>query len=101
MVNSVEGDLKKPHPVTSLMFLAAAMGFVGVRRTPVNLSPDPERPQVAAVMVCRGTHPKPPGKGVRRESGGCVSGTTHNREGRLLLGAATYSPGPTPSAAHP
>lgn len=53
-MNFVEGYLKKPHLVTSLVLLAAVVGFVGYRRMPVNLFPDSERPQVAVVTVYPG-----------------------------------------------
>jgi multidrug efflux pump subunit AcrB len=53
-MNIVEGYLKKPHLVTSLILLAAVVGFVGYRRMPVNLFPDSERPQVAVVTVYPG-----------------------------------------------
>jgi multidrug efflux pump subunit AcrB len=53
-VNFVEGYLKKPHLVTSLVLLAAVIGFVGYRRMPVNLFPDSERPQIAVVTVYPG-----------------------------------------------
>ena len=50
----VEGYLKKPHLITSLVLLAAVVGFVGYRRMPVNLFPDSERPQIAVVTVYPG-----------------------------------------------
>jgi multidrug efflux pump subunit AcrB len=53
-MNFVEGYLKKPHLVTSLVLLAAVVGFVGYRRMPVNLFPDSERPQIAVVTVYPG-----------------------------------------------
>lgn len=53
-MNSVEGYLKKPHLVTSLVLLAAVVGFVGYRHMPVNLFPDSERPQIAVVTVYPG-----------------------------------------------
>lgn len=53
-MNFVQGYLKKPHLVTSLVLLAAVVGFVGYRRMPVNLFPDSERPQVAVVTVYPG-----------------------------------------------
>jgi len=53
-MNFVEGYLKKPHLVTSLVLLAAVVGFIGYRRMPVNLFPDSERPQVAVVTVYPG-----------------------------------------------
>jgi len=53
-MNFVEGYLKKPHLITSLVLLAAVIGFVGFRRMPVNLFPDSERPQIAVVTVYPG-----------------------------------------------
>ncbi|MGC8990605.1 MAG: efflux RND transporter permease subunit, partial [Verrucomicrobiia bacterium] len=53
-MNFVEGYLKKPHLITSLVLLAAVVGFVGYRRMPVNLFPDSERPQIAVVTVYPG-----------------------------------------------
>ena len=53
-MNFVEGYLKKPHLITSLVLLAAVIGFVGYRRMPVNLFPDSERPQIAVVTVYPG-----------------------------------------------
>jgi multidrug efflux pump subunit AcrB len=53
-VNFVDGYLKKPHLVTSLVLLAAVIGFVGYRRMPVNLFPDSERPQISVVTVYPG-----------------------------------------------
>ncbi len=53
-MNFVEGYLKKPHLVTSLVLLAAVIGFVGYRRMPVNLFPDSERPQISVVTVYPG-----------------------------------------------
>jgi multidrug efflux pump subunit AcrB len=53
-MNFVERYLKKPHLITSLVLLAAVVGFVGYRRMPVNLFPDSERPQIAVVTVYPG-----------------------------------------------
>jgi multidrug efflux pump subunit AcrB len=53
-MNLVDAYLKKPHLVTSLVLLAAVIGFVGYRRMPVNLFPDSEYPQVAVVTVYPG-----------------------------------------------
>lgn len=53
-MNFVEGYLKKPHLITSLVLLAAVVGFVGYRHMPVNLFPDSERPQIAVVTVYPG-----------------------------------------------
>ena len=53
-MNFVEGYLKKPHLVTSLVLLAAVIGFAGYRRMPVNLFPDSERPQISVVTVYPG-----------------------------------------------
>ncbi|MBU6399526.1 MAG: efflux RND transporter permease subunit [Verrucomicrobia bacterium] len=53
-MNFVEGYLQKPHLVTSLVLLAAVVGFIGYERMPVNLFPDSERPQVAVVTVYPG-----------------------------------------------
>jgi multidrug efflux pump subunit AcrB len=50
----VDRYLGRPHLVTSLVLLAAVVGFVGYRRMPVNLFPDSERPQVAVVTVYPG-----------------------------------------------
>ena len=50
----VDSYLKKPHLVTSLVLLAAVIGFVGYRQMPVNLFPDSERPQIAVVTVYPG-----------------------------------------------
>jgi len=50
----VDRYLRRPHLVTSLVLLAAVVGFVGYRRMPVNLFPDSERPQVAVVTVYPG-----------------------------------------------
>jgi len=50
-MNIVEGYLRKPHLLTSLVLLGAVIGFVGYRRMPVNLFPDSERPQIAVVTV--------------------------------------------------
>ena len=53
-MNIVESYLKRPHLVTSLVLLAAVIGYVGYHRIPVNLFPDSERPQVAVVTVYPG-----------------------------------------------
>lgn len=53
-MNFVAGYLKKPHLITSLVLLAAVVGFIGYRRMPVNLFPDSERPQIAVVTVYPG-----------------------------------------------
>lgn len=53
-MNFVDGYLKKPHLITSLVLLAAVVGFVGFRHMPVNLFPDSERPQIAVVTVYPG-----------------------------------------------
>jgi multidrug efflux pump subunit AcrB len=53
-MNLIEGYLKKPHLLTSLVLLAAVVGFVGYRHMPVNLFPDSERPQIAVVTVYPG-----------------------------------------------
>jgi len=53
-MNIVDSYLKKPHLLTSLVLLAAVIGFVGYRRMPVNLFPDSERPQIAVVTVYPG-----------------------------------------------
>ncbi|MGP8199168.1 MAG: efflux RND transporter permease subunit [Limisphaerales bacterium] len=53
-MNFVERYLKKPHLITSLVLLAAVVGFVGYRHMPVNLFPDSERPQIAVVTVYPG-----------------------------------------------
>lgn len=53
-MNFVETYLKKPHLITSLVVLAAVVGFIGYRRMPVNLFPDSERPQIAVVTVFPG-----------------------------------------------
>ena len=53
-MNLVESYLKRPHLVSSLVLLAAVVGFVGYRRMPVNLFPDSERPQIAVVTVYPG-----------------------------------------------
>ncbi|NOZ77621.1 MAG: efflux RND transporter permease subunit [Acidobacteria bacterium] len=53
-MNLVESYLKKPHLLTSLVLLAAVIGFVGYHRMPVNLFPDSERPQIAVVTVYPG-----------------------------------------------
>ena len=50
----VDAYLKRPHLVSSLVLLAAVVGFVGYRRMPVNLFPDSERPKVAVVSVYPG-----------------------------------------------
>ena len=50
----VERYLRRPYLVTSLVLLAAVVGFVGYRRMPVNLFPDSERPQIAVVTVYPG-----------------------------------------------
>jgi multidrug efflux pump subunit AcrB len=50
----VDRYLRKPHLLTSLVLLAAVVGFVGYRRMPVNLFPDSERPQIAVVTVYPG-----------------------------------------------
>ena len=47
----VDSYLKRPHLVSSLVLLAAVIGFAGYRRMPVNLFPDSERPKVAVVSV--------------------------------------------------
>jgi len=57
-VRTVEAYLKKPHLVTSLVLLAAVIGFVGYRQIPVNLFPDSERPQIAVVTVYPGASPQ-------------------------------------------
>ncbi len=53
-MNIVDSYLKKPHLVTSLVLLAAVIGFVGYDKMPVNLFPDSERPQIAVVTVYPG-----------------------------------------------
>ena len=53
-MNFIERYLKKPHLITSLVLLAAVVGFVGYRQMPVNLFPDSERPQIAVVTVYPG-----------------------------------------------
>ncbi len=53
-MNIVDSYLKKPHLLTSLVLLAAVIGFVGYRQMPVNLFPDSERPQIAVVTVYPG-----------------------------------------------
>ncbi len=53
-MNIVDSYLRKPHLVTSLVLLAAVIGFVGYHRMPVNLFPDSERPQIAVVTVYPG-----------------------------------------------
>jgi len=53
-MNFIERYLKKPHLITSLVLLAAVVGFVGYRHMPVNLFPDSERPQIAVVTVYPG-----------------------------------------------
>ena len=50
----VDAYLKRPHLASSLVVLAAVVGFVGYRRMPVNLFPDSERPKVAVVSVYPG-----------------------------------------------
>lgn len=50
----IDSYLKKPHLLTSLVLLAAVVGFVGYERMPVNLFPDSERPQIAVVTVYPG-----------------------------------------------
>ena len=50
----VDSYLKRPHLISSLVMLAAVIGFVGYRRMPVNLFPDSERPKVAVVTVYPG-----------------------------------------------
>jgi len=50
----VDSYLKRPHLVSSLVLLAAVIGFAGYRRMPVNLFPDSERPKVAVVSVYPG-----------------------------------------------
>jgi len=50
----VDSYLKRPHLLSSLVLLAAVIGFVGYRRMPVNLFPDSERPKVAVVSVYPG-----------------------------------------------
>ncbi len=50
----VDAYLAKPHLITSVVLLAAVVGFVGYRRIPVNLFPDSERPQIAVVTVYPG-----------------------------------------------
>ena len=50
----VDAYLKRPHLVSSLVLLAAVVGFVGYRRMSVNLFPDSERPKVAVVSVYPG-----------------------------------------------
>jgi len=53
-MNIVDSYLKKPHLLTSLVLLAAVIGFVGYRQMSVNLFPDSERPQIAVVTVYPG-----------------------------------------------
>ncbi len=50
----VDSYLKRPHLVSSLVLLAAVIGFEGYRRMPVNLFPDSERPKIAVVSVYPG-----------------------------------------------
>ncbi len=53
-MNFVDSYLRKPHLITSLVLLAAVIGFVGYHQMPVNLFPDSERPQIAVVTVYPG-----------------------------------------------
>ena len=53
-MNFVQGYVKKPHLLLSLVFLLAVVGLVGFFKMPVNLFPDSERPQIAVVTVWPG-----------------------------------------------
>ncbi len=50
----VDSYLKRPHLVSALLILAAALGAIGYNRLPFKLFPDTERPQVAVVTVLPG-----------------------------------------------
>ena len=50
----VEGYLRRPYLLLSVVLALAAVGVVGFFRIPVNLFPDSERPQVAVVTVWPG-----------------------------------------------
>jgi multidrug efflux pump subunit AcrB len=53
-MNFVQGYMRKPHLLLSLVFLLAVVGLVGFFKLPVNLFPDSERPQIAVVTVWPG-----------------------------------------------
>ncbi len=50
----VEGYVRKPHLLLSLVLLLAVVGVVGYFKLPVNLFPDSERPQISVVTVWPG-----------------------------------------------
>ncbi len=53
-MNLVEGYVRRPHLLLSLLLLLVVVGAVGFFKLPVNLFPDSERPQVAVVTVWPG-----------------------------------------------
>jgi multidrug efflux pump subunit AcrB len=53
-VSVVEGYLRRPHLILSVVLLLSAIGLIGFFRIPVTLFPDSERPQVAVVTVWPG-----------------------------------------------
>ena len=50
----VQGYVKKPHLLLSIVLLLAVIGGVGFFKLPVNLFPDSERPQISVVTVWPG-----------------------------------------------
>ncbi len=50
----VQGYVKKPHLLLSVVLLLAVVGIVGFFKLPVNLFPDSERPQISVVTVWPG-----------------------------------------------
>ncbi|MCC7265106.1 MAG: efflux RND transporter permease subunit [Candidatus Latescibacteria bacterium] len=50
----VEGYIRKPHLVLSLVILLSVVGVIGYRRMPFNLFPDTDRPQISVVTVMPG-----------------------------------------------
>ncbi len=50
----VQGYIRKPHLLLSVVLLLAVVGIVGFFELPVNLFPDSERPQISVVTVWPG-----------------------------------------------
>jgi multidrug efflux pump subunit AcrB len=53
-MNLVASYVRRPHLVLSIVLLLCVVGLVGFFRLPINLFPDSERPQIAAVTVWPG-----------------------------------------------
>ncbi|MEW6118147.1 MAG: efflux RND transporter permease subunit [Nitrospirota bacterium] len=53
-----ERYLKRPYLITSLIFLAAFIGFIGFKKMPINLFPDSDYPQIAVITFYPGASAK-------------------------------------------